>query len=141
EFTDVVYVGVGNPVMILFLQGSDNNRVGEGAKGRGGDPIRGMKIEIGRGKHESSRSSILDPRSSATSVPRPLAPEGPAQWFQPPQLHVSTTLAEPVTENPMIHFDWRQATVRCQDFDWQIVADGQVLAPFGSRELEARQAL
>jgi hypothetical protein len=149
EFTDVMYLGLGNPAMIIFLQGSDerpksqplpSKGAGQGRKGRGSESIGGIRIEDGRAKHESSRSSIFDPRSAA-SPPRPLAPEGPAQWFQPPQLHVDTTLAEPVTGNPMIHFDWRQATVRCQDFDWQVVADGHVLAQFGSRELEAQQAL
>jgi len=54
---------------------------------------------------------------------------------------VNSTLAEPVTGNPMVHFDWRQAAVRCEKLDWQVVADGQVLAHFGSREMEARQAL
>jgi len=100
QFTDAHYVGVGNPVMIVFLAGSDKR-----------------------------------PRA------QPAGPIGPAQWFQPPQLHVNSTLAEPVTGSPMVHFDWRQATVRCEKLDWQVVADGQVLAHFGSRELEAHQAL
>src|SRR5438132_515358 len=85
-----LWVGAGNPVMIVFLAGSDKR-----------------------------------PRA------QPAGPTAPAQWFQPPQLHVNSTLAEPVTGNPMAHFDWRQAAVRCEKLDWQVVADGQVLAHFG----------
>ena len=148
DFTDIMYVGVGNPVMIVFLAGSDKRPKGqlstlkrgeEAEKGRGGEGI-GRKIEDRGSSIENlspTPSSILVPRSSSLSSPQ----GGPAQWFQPPQLHVNTTLAEPVTGNAMVHFDWRHATVRCQNFDWQVVADGQVLAQFGSRELEARQAL
>ncbi len=148
DFTDIMYVGVGNPVMIVFFAGSDKRPKGqlstlkrgeEAEKGRGGEGI-GRKIEDRGPSIENlspTPSSILVPRSSSLSSPQ----GGPAQWFQPPQLHVNTTLAEPVTGNAMVHFDWRHATVRCQNFDWQLVADGQVLAQFGSRELEARQAL
>ena len=148
DFTNIMYVGVGNPVMIVFSAGSDKRPKGqlstlkrgeEAEKGRGGEGI-GRKIEDRGSSIENlspTPSSILVPRSSSLSLPQ----GGPAQWFQPPQLHVNTTLAEPVTGNAMVHFDWRHATVRCQNFDWQVVADGQVLAQFGSRELEARQAL
>ena len=148
DFTNIMYVGVGNPVMIVFSAGSDKRPKGqlstlkrgeEAEKGRGGEGI-GRKIEDRGSSIENlspTPSSILVPRSSSLSSPQ----GGPAQWFQPPQLHVNTTLAEPVTGNAMVHFDWRHATVRCQNFDWQVVADGQVLAQFGSRELEARQAL
>jgi len=145
QFTDILYVGVGNPVMIVFLAGSDKRPNGpsaplkgggEGVKRRGGEGIRRSKIEDrGSGIENSS------PTQSSSLVPRSPPQEGPAQWFQPPQLHVNTTLAEPVTGNAMVHFDWRQAAVRRHNFDWQVIADGQVLAQFGSRELEARQAL
>jgi hypothetical protein len=119
QFTDVLYVGVGNPVMIVFLAGSEKSPkmrapVSGGAKGRGSEDAKGS---------------------------RPPSQTEPAQWFQPPQLHVNSTLAEPVTGNPMVHFDWRQAAVRCEKLDWQVVVDGQVLAHFGNREMEARQAL
>jgi hypothetical protein len=140
-----MYVGVGNPVMIVFFQGDEKPRSQpltvkggkDGPKGKGGDGIGGLKTED-RG---SKIGNLLTGRASTGSTPPPLAPEGPAQWFQPPQLHVNSTLAEPVTGSPMVHFDWRQATVHCQDFDWQVAADGHVLARFGNRELEARQAL
>ena len=137
EFTEVMYVGVSNPAMILFLQGPENRRAGYVTKGKGGEAIQRAKNEDGGSK----LGNLFIHRSSTTSPPRPLAPEGPAQWFQPPQFHVNTTLAEPVTGNAMIKFDCRQAAVRCQNFDWQVVSEGHVLAQFGSHELEARQAL
>jgi hypothetical protein len=111
QFTDVLYVGTGNPAMIVFVAGSDKNSKSE---------IRNPK---------TVNSSNFGFRISDF------------KWFQPPQLHVNTTLVEPVTGNAMLHFDWRQAAIRCEKMDWQVVADGQVLARFGSRELEARQAL
>jgi len=119
QFTDAHYVGLGNPVMIVFLAGSEKRppahpSAQEGDKGKGGAGAKGSHLAGG---------------------------EVPAQWLQPPQLHVTSTLAEPVTGNPIVQFDWRQAAVRCEKLDWQVVADGQVLAHFGSRELEARQAL
>jgi hypothetical protein len=119
QFTDVHYVGLGNPVMIVFLAGSDKRpyahpRAPEKDKGKGGERANGSHAAGG---------------------------DVPAQWLQPPQLHVTSTLAEPVTGNLMVLFDWRQAAVRCEKLDWQVVADGQVLAHFGGRELEARQAL
>jgi hypothetical protein len=125
QFTDALYVGVGNPVMIVFLAGSEKRpKEKSNSMQQGGPPVPG--------------GSKTPPRSErATNEPI----KGPGQWFQPPQLHVNSTLAEPVTGNPMVHFDWRQAAVRCEKLDWQLVADGQVLAHFGSRELEARQAL
>jgi hypothetical protein len=108
QFTDVMYVGIGNPAMIVFVAGSEK-----------------------RSKEKSPDPSPIGNQLS----------KGPAQWFQPPQLHVNTTLVEPVSGKEMFRFDWRQAAIRCEKLEWQLVADGQVLARFGSRELEARQAL
>jgi len=108
QFTDVIYVGIGNPAMIVFVTGSEK-----------------------RSKEKPTEKSAIGNQP----------PKGPAQWFQPPQLHVNTTLVEPISGKEMLRFDWRQAAIRCEKLEWQLVADGQVLARFGSRELEARQAL
>jgi hypothetical protein len=108
QFTDIVYVGAGNPVMIVFLAGQDP-----------------------KPKAFPSNSSLAGDHKGQEA----------ALWLQPPQLHVNPTLTDPVTGRELVRFDPRQATLRSQNLDWQLIADGQVLAHFGTREADARDAL
>jgi len=112
-FTDIIYVDALNPVMMVFLAGHDRNP-------------------------KSGPTLIKTVESNPSLKP---GAQGPAQWFQPPQLHVNPTLAEPVTGREMVRFDWKQAAVQCRGLDWQLAANGTVLGHFGSREQEAREAL
>jgi hypothetical protein len=117
EFTEILYVNPLNPVMMVFLAGHDRR------------PKTSPTI---------MKSAV---NSSQQGFPGKPDNKNPGQWFQPPQLHVNPTLAEPVTGRPMWRFDWRQAAVHSKGFDWQLVAGDKVLAQFGSREPEAREAL
>ncbi len=117
EFTEILYVDPINPVMMVFLAGHDRR------------PKASPTI---------MKSAV---NSSQQGFPGKAESKNSGQWFQPPQLHVNPTLAEPVTGRPMLRFDWRQAAVHSKGFDWQLVAGDKVLAQFGSREPEAREAL
>jgi hypothetical protein len=116
-FTEIVYFDPLNPAMMVFVAGHD--RIAKGPP------------------------SLIKPAGSSVNQNPPGKPDnkGPAQWFQPPQLHVNPTFAEQATGRPMIRFDWKQATVQTKGLDWQLVANGIDLAHFGSREPEAREAL
>lgn len=117
EFTDIIYVDPVNPAMMVFLAGHDRRP---------------------KGAPSIIKSSGSGVNQSPLGKPET---KGPAQWFQPPQLHVNPTLSEPVTGRPMVRFDWRQATVQSKGLDWQLLSNGIDLAHFGGREQEAREAL
>ena len=115
-FTEILYVDPINPVMMVFLAGHDRR------------PKGGLSI-VKTGGNSFKQNSSMNPET-----------KGSAQWFQPPQLHVNPTLSEPVTGKEMVHFDWKQVAVQCKGLDWQLSANGNVLAHFGSLEHEAREA-
>jgi len=117
QFTEIIYVDPVNPAMMVFLAGHDRRPT-----------ISPSKVKSGA--NSINQNSSAKPES-----------KGPAKWFQPPQLHVNPTLAEEATGREMTRFDWRKVGVQCKGLDWQLVANGTVLAHFGSLEQEAREAL
>jgi hypothetical protein len=116
-FTDILYVDPINPVMMVFLAGHDRR------------PKGSLSI-IKTGDNSFNQNPSMSPENKAS-----------AKWFQPPQLHVNPTLSEPVTGKEMVHFNWKQVSVQCKGLDWQLTANENVLAHFGSLEYEAREAL
>jgi hypothetical protein len=129
-FTDIIYVDSLNPVMMVFLAGHD----------RRPKSIPGIN-STGAGKNSTQSPNQLQDTIHQSPLTSDHASVGPAKWFQPPQLHVNPTLSEPVTGREMVRFDAKQIAVQSRNLNWQLIANGTVLANFGSREHEAREAL